>query len=414
MPTTPCSYDAAALESLMVDALQARTKGVPRAWIGRPPTQVLGGQVDELPTPRMTLDAAALRHNIALMADWCGDRGVLLAPHGKTTMAPQLFARQVDAGAWAITLATMAQVMAARSFGFSRLLLANQLVDPVAIAWLAAELARDPAFELWCFVDSVVGARLLGSGLSAVPGRVHALVEVGLAGGRAGCRSVEDALEVADAVRGTGVVLLAGVAGWEGAYGTGRDESSLQRVGELLERVRSTTQALADADCFAGDVVVTAGGSAYVDQVVDVLTRPWKLSRTVTVVLRSGAYVTHDHQHYQHLSPFGDRARGPVLLPALHAWGRVLSRPEPRLAILDLGKRDVPYDLDLPVPLDLPGARTTAVNDQHLFLELGEDDLAVGDVVRFGLSHPCTAFDKWQLLPVVEDGRVVDLVRTFF
>jgi D-serine deaminase-like pyridoxal phosphate-dependent protein len=132
------------------------------------------------------------------------------------------------------------------------------------------------------------------------------------------------------------------------------------------------------------------------------------------VVVRSGAYVTHDHQHYQRLSPFGDRSSGPVLLPALHAWGRVLSRPEPRLAILDLGKRDVPYDLDLPVPLDLPGARTTAVNDQHLFLELGDDDLAVGDVVRFGLSHPCTAFDKWQLIPIVKDGTVVDIVRTFF
>jgi D-serine deaminase-like pyridoxal phosphate-dependent protein len=39
---------------------------------------------------------------------------------------------------------------------------------------------------------------------------------------------------------------------------------------------------------------------------------------------------------------------------------------------------------------------------------------AVGDIVACGISHPCTAFDKWQLIPVVEDEHVVDLIRTFF
>jgi D-serine deaminase-like pyridoxal phosphate-dependent protein len=348
------------------------------------------------------------------MAAWCAEKGVRLAPHGKTTMAPALFRLQIDAGAWAITLATPAQVAVARRFGFSRILLANELVDPLAIAWLAEDLAGDPAFELYCFVDSVAGAQALSAGFAAVPGRVGALLEVGLHGGRAGCRSLPEAMAVAGAVRDLEVVRLAGVAGWEGAYGTGLDEASLSRVRELLESMRTTTDALAAAGHFDGfdEVIVSAGGSAYVDLVVATLTRPWDFE--VAVVVRSGAYVTHDHQHYQHLSPFGERSSGPVLLPALHAWGRVLSRPEPRLAILDLGKRDVPYDLDLPVPLDLPGARTVSVNDQHLFLELAGDDLEVGDVVRLGLSHPCTAFDKWQLIPMVRHGVVVELVRTYF
>jgi len=35
--------------------------------------------------------------------------------------------------------------------------------------------------------------------------------------------------------------------------------------------------------------------------------------------------------------------------------------------------------------------------------------------VCLGISHPCTAFDKWQLIPVVdEEYRIVDVVRTFF
>jgi D-serine deaminase-like pyridoxal phosphate-dependent protein len=43
------------------------------------------------------------------------------------------------------------------------------------------------------------------------------------------------------------------------------------------------------------------------------------------------------------------------------------------------------------------------------------DRVAVGSRLEFGISHPCTVFDKWQLIPVLDDdGRVVDLIRTFF
>jgi D-serine deaminase-like pyridoxal phosphate-dependent protein len=428
VPATPCRYDAGAVAALRAEPLGARTKGVPRSWLGRTTAQVVGERVTSMPTPRVTLDAGAVDHNLSLMADWCAQQAVRLAPHGKTTMAPQLFARQIDLGAWAITAATMAQVMVMRSVGITRVLLANQLVDPVAIDWLAAELRDSPELELLCFVDSVPGVRLLDEGLDGVPGRVRVLLEVGLPGGRAGCRTAEEAYAVASAVRNSGSLTLAGVAGWEGAYGNGLDDASRGRVDALLRTMRTTTTELYGAGFFAGaaEVLVTAGGSAYFDQVVEVLTEPWALGVEVAVVLRSGAYVTHDHQHYQHLSPFGDRGTDRVLRPALTAWGRVLSLPEPGFAILDLGKRDVSYDLDLPTPLvlhrddgtaaQLEGATATAINDQHLFVAIDPGlEPAVGDIVQLGLSHPCTVFDKWQLLPVIdEQGRVVDLVRTYF
>ena len=114
----------------------------------------------------------------------------------------------------------------------------------------------------------------------------------------------------------------------------------------------------------------------------------------------------------------------------MHVWARVVSRPEPGLALLDAGKRDVPFDLGLPEPqlaADTLGGparplagEITAVNDQHAFLRLDPDTaLDVGHVVRLGLSHPCTAFDKWREIPVVDgpdepDPVVVDLVRTYF
>jgi D-serine deaminase-like pyridoxal phosphate-dependent protein len=143
------------------------------------------------------------------------------------------------------------------------------------------------------------------------------------------------------------------------------------------------------------------------------------------VVLRSGAYVIHDDGFYRAISPFARGVGGPgtPLRPAMHGWARVVSRPEPELALLDAGKRDLSFDEGFPEPQRIRGggplseARITALNDQHAFLQGG--DVQVGDVVRLGLSHPCTALDKWTLIPVVDDADaerpvVVDLIRTWF
>jgi D-serine deaminase-like pyridoxal phosphate-dependent protein len=175
--------------------------------------------------------------------------------------------------------------------------------------------------------------------------------------------------------------------------------------------------------------VLSAGGSTYFDVVADVLAPE---TATSTVLLRSGAYQLHDSGFYATVSPFGSSGTGPRLRPALTLWSRVLSRPEPDLAILDAGRRDAPFDEGLPVPERirdrrdsdgvLAGARVTALNDQHAFLRLDparSADLAVGEVVRLGISHPCTALDKWRLLPVLDSAdapepRVIDLIETVF
>jgi len=176
-------------------------------------------------------------------------------------------------------------------------------------------------------------------------------------------------------------------------------------------------------------VIVTAGGSAFPDRVVAELGGPLRVSRPVRLVLRSGCYLTHDAVHYNQLSPFGGRIpeTGP-LEEALEVWGAVLSMPEPGLVLLGFGKRDVSYDMELPVPrlvktagLEPPRplraeASIVALNDQHAFMKVGEEaNLKVGDLVGCGISHPCTAFDKWRLIPVVDDGyQVLDAVLTYF
>jgi D-serine deaminase-like pyridoxal phosphate-dependent protein len=164
--------------------------------------------------------------------------------------------------------------------------------------------------------------------------------------------------------------------------------------------------------------LVSAGGSAWFDRVV---ARLAVLPRDVRLVLRSGASVTHDDGFYRDRTPFRRvPAEGP-LTAALEIWAQVLSVPEPGLAIAGMGKRDAPFDEGLPVPLevrrgDTPvavAASVTRLNDHHTYL--AADGLVPGDLIRFGISHPCTAFDKWRHIPVVDDEhRVVDVLETYF
>jgi D-serine dehydratase len=93
-----------------------------------------------------------------------------------------------------------------------------------------------------------------------------------------------------------------------------------------------------------------------------------------------------------------------------------------------LGKRDVSFDIDMPVarwwfcegrhdaPVSIDGLTVDKLNDQHAYLSVPSDaGLAVGDLLGFHISHPCTTFDKWSLLmEVADDYTVLGGLKTFF
>jgi len=431
---TPGRLNQAALDALLDEPLDWRFKGLPDTMHGLSirDVQDRGANLfrDGFLLPVTVLDEDALTHNLTTMADLCARHGFAHAPHGKTTMAPQLYARQFELGAWGQTAANASQLRIYRAFGVNRIMLANELVDAAALRWLAGELARDAEFELTCWVDSERGVELMTEALRATnPGRpLDVLVELGVPGARTGVRDRTAALKVAEAVSASPALRLTGVASYEGAVSHGTSAEDLATVHEHLSELRALALDLAGRGHFDGldQIIVSSGGSAFFDLVVEILGAPWSLP--VLPVLRSGAYLTHDEGFYERMSPLGAHPRldGPTLRPAVRAWAQVMSRPEPRLAFVTAGKRDLPYDIDLPFPelrraggetTPLTGCRMKAINDQHGFLELGADGaVEVGDLVGFGLSHPCTTFDKVPIVPVLgADGEtVVDLIRTFF
>jgi D-serine deaminase-like pyridoxal phosphate-dependent protein len=234
-----------------------------------------------------------------------------------------------------------------------------------------------------------------------------------MSGGRTGCRGAQEIDAVARAAAESGQLRLVGIAGYEAATGHDVSDEARERVRAYLREIRAAVDRL--AGMFSSDeVIVTAGGSTYFDVVADELTG-WSGNGTVRTVLRSGCYLTHDDGLYRRTSPLG----GPAgLQPALTVWAQVVSRPEPDLALVTMGRRDVSFDQDLPMPYGLADSAVTKLNDQHAYLRVGREDrdrVEVGAWLEFGVSHPCTVFDKWQMIPVLDGGgRVVDLVRTFF
>ncbi len=384
----------------------------------------------DLVFPIMLIKEKALDGNIALMARYCREHGVSLAPHAKTPMAPQIVERQLAAGAWGVTVATLQQARVLRAHGATRILIANELLHPVGLRWLSAEL-DDSEFEALVSVDSVEAVAAMDLALQAVEPRrrLKVLVELGIAGGRSGARALATALSVAMAARESTSLQVAGVTAYEGAAGGATHQERSALVDKFLDDVRDLTVDLDRRGLFQGcaEVVVSAGGSIFFDHVVARLGSRWELAQPVRVVLRSGSYVVQDSDTYDLLSPLGSRNMdGERLQPALELWATVLSQPEPGLAILNFGKRDASFDLHLPIPFELrrgdvrrsiDGEMTvTALNDQHAYLRFDPGcDVAVGDLLGFGISHPCTAFDKWRLLPLVDEQyRVTGAIQTFF
>ena len=420
--------------------LSDRFKGYPRTQpprlrseVGAAGWNVLAG---DLPLPMAVLKREALEHNLQWMQARVREWGIDLAPHGKTTMSPQLFQRQLDAGAWGLTFATVTQLAVGVAAGARRTLIANQVVSDEDLAGIQLLLADHADLRVVFLIDSIAQLALIEDWSKRHPASVpfEVMLEIGVQGARTGCRTHDEAIALATRVRASDAAKLVGIETYEGQGATGESGPDTAYATTLMDRVEAVARHCDTHQLFETDeVLVSAGGSAIFDLVAGRL-KP-ALGSPVRGLLRSGCYVTHDHGFYKRMVSVVDERLGcecgEGLTPAMEVWANVQSRPEPGLAILSVGKRDISFDLSMPVPIaraargalqpqGVPaGWKITALNDQHAYLRWDESEEAdapkVGDRVGLGISHPCTTFDKWHWMPVVEnDYRVSDAVAMHF
>lgn len=389
--------------------------------------------------PIASLSQSALEHNLAWMANYVAQKQVLLAPHGKTTMSPELFQMQLQAGAWGLTFATVFQARIGIEAGARRILIANQVLSYADLTMIVELKNQYPDLDIYFLIDSIEQLRLIEAWYQSFKSPCSALdvlIEIGIAEKRTGCRDLETAKALAHAIDLSPAVQLAGLECYEGNAGIGVHLHDTKAVTELISRVLTLADYCDQHHLFTGSVILlSAGGSAIFDLVIPLL-QTKNLSREVKGILRSGCYITHDHLHYHHyLKLVEEREKlSSSLKPALLVWTMVQSVPEPGLALLSGGKRDISYDLDLPQPVlrahfkaeTLAQAshtpahwKITALNDQHAYLHFDPSDKhhtpAVGDKVALGISHPCTTFDKWRWMPVIDDqGVILSTIHTWF
>ncbi len=412
-------HDAAAMSALDIAAA---------GW------NVLAG---DLPLPLALLKRDALAHNIAWMQRFAAARGVDMAPHGKTTMSAQLFRRQLDAGAWGLTFANVTQAGLGVAAGARRILIANQVIADADLAQIQALLAAHAGLRIVFLVDSLAQLGLIEAWHAGRPGAAafEVMLEMGVSGGRTGCRSLAEAASLARRLHASAALRLVGVECYEGLAAKGNTADDAVYADALLDSVQALARLAAAEGLFDTDqeVLLSAGGSAIFDLVAGRL--KLDLGQPVRGLLRSGCYVTHDHGHYSRmLAAVVQRcgcAEGDSLRPALEIWAQVQSRPEPGLAIVAAGRRDLSFDIDMPLPFARaqlgqrqssptpPSWRITGLNDQHAYLRWAAADEAlapvVGERIGLGISHPCTTFDKWAWMPVVDaDYGVVDAITTRF
>lgn len=384
---------------------------------------------EDISLPAAVLYADALEHNLKWMQEFVAKYGVQLAPHGKTTMAPQLFRRQLDAGAWGITLATAHQVRAAYRGGVQRVLMANQLVGKRNMGMIA-ELLTDPGFEFHCIVDSADNVDQLGEFFSDVNKQVNVLLELGVPGGRTGIRDDAQREAVLAAIaRWPDNVQLTGVEIYEGVL---HDEAEVRAF--LKHAVDVTRSLVQSKKIVRSPAILSGAGSAWYDVVADEFAQAKDAG--IEVVLRPGCYLTHDVGVYKKAqteifarNPIA-RSMGEGLKPALQLWAYVQSIPEPERAIIGFGKRDAAFDAGMPEPARhfRPGTQWPrevsaeegweifGMMDQHAYMRIKPgDDIKVGDLLAFDISHPCLTFDKWrQILVVDAKYRVKEVIETFF
>jgi D-serine dehydratase len=383
---------------------------------------------EDLSLPVAVLRQDKMAQNLDWMQQFITAYKVKLAPHGKTTMAPKLFDLQVRNGAWGITLATAHQTFVAWRHGLRRVLMANQLVGKQNMT-LVSSMIADPDFEYYCLVDSADSVQQLGRFFSARKQRLNVLLEVGAGGGRCGVRNDEQLRAVLAALaQWKDSVLLSGVELYEGILEKEPEiRTFLQRAVDITKQLIATGQFQRTRPLLSG------AGSAWFDVVADVFATAAFL-QPVEIVLRPGCYLTHDAGFYREAqsrvlerNSVARRIYG-GLQPALQVWAYVQSIPEESRAIVGIGKRDASFDLGLPLPTlhFRPGAQMpdpapkhwalTKLMDQHAYLQIAPgDDIRVGDMIGFDISHPCLTFDRWRVIPIIDSRyQVVDMVQTFF
>ncbi len=345
-------------------------------------------KIDEISTPALIVDVAAMDRNIRHMADFFATGPCRLRPHFKAHKTPEIARRQLAAGSCTgLTCATVWEAEIAAEF-CDDVLLANEVIGPGKCERVAA-LAR--RIQITVAVDSPQGIESLDQAAKAAGVLIGALVDLDVGQRRCGVQPGREAVLLAHRIAGSGNLTLRGVMGYEGHLVALENRADREaRTRAAIERLADTAR-LIRADDLPCDIVSCGGTGTY-----DISSRV----EGVTEV-QAGSYVLMDSDYGRLHLPFEQ---------AFWVLGTVVSRPEPTRCVADAGHKSQTKDHGLPTAPDLPGAEVVSLNDEHATIRIPADSVVkVGDRVRLRPSHTDPTINLHDSVYAIDGDRVVDV-----
>jgi D-serine dehydratase len=388
--------------------------------------------------PMLTVDLDAYASNKRAMLEICRQFRSIIAPHAKTPMSPVLARDLIESGAWGASVADLRQASALLRYGIRRIVIANEIGGHAAATRLAGLLSSFRDADIYLYVDSTELMDALAAVWAAEASlpRLQLLIEIGC--GRGGVqtqRKCDELIEKWCRLNEPRIV-LAGVAAYEGTVNTPDATALAIALDDLFQRMGDALKSVRAAVGEAPQLMLSAGGSSLFDHVIVRSIPIVEADGNSVLQLRSGSCFFSDHGPTRdrlaalaRRNLLGDEASARVaqsFKPALRLWAEVLSAQNDVSFICGLGLRDAAHDQGLPVPLAVwrsgkriailtEEARVTKLNDQHAFVRAHGLTVKVGDVLEFGVRHPCTTIDKHDLIfGLGATDRITTVFRTFF
>ena len=348
----------------------------------------IGEPVEDLETPVLTIDIDAMERNLARMMAILDGSGVRLRPHLKTAKSPALAQMMIRAGAVGVCCAKLSEAEVMAHAGITDILLTSEVAGAGKFERLVGLAGWVPEFK--AVVDNAHAVR----GIAAIARErgitAKLMIEVDVHTHRSGVTTPQEALELADLIRSTGGVDLAGLHGYAGHAQVRPLDERQPANAEAMSLLAETVELLHEHN--HPIPIVTGGGTGTCELDAD---------RGVLNEVQAGSFLLMDTLY---------RDAGVAFENALRCRTTVISRPSSDRAVCDAGQKTMSHDGGPPEVEGRAGVTYRRGSDEHGSLVVDpqalDRPLEVGDVLTLLPSHVCTTVNLHDVFVGVRRGVV--------
>ena len=350
---------------------------------------LIGLPKQEIDTPALLVDLAALERNIERMARVIvREAGVRWRPHTKGIKTPAIAHMLLGAGASGVTCAKLGEAEVMAAAGIRDILIANQVVGPQKVARLV-NLRRHA--DVVSAVDCVEQIEALDRAAREKGVRLRVVIEVNVGMNRAGVEPGEPVLSLARKIAALPGLQFAGVMTWESLALRIADQEEKRRVvAEALQKLTGSAKLCRDAGLPA-EIVSCGGTGTY-----------WMSAFQPGVTeIQAGGGVLGDLNYSRNF-------RVPGHEHALTVLSTVTSRPTPTRIICDAGRKTMSTEAGPPEPAGIANVKSVGLSAEHgkIELEAPGETPRVGDKIEWIVAYGDVTVALHDVFYGIRDGRV--------